>query len=95
MALCLPFSARRKASTYLASEFKPNQEHRWQHDPAPGGERGRQRCCKWKGCAPQFGSSLDPSSFNIAVVLFVGGLAERRQTLGKNDAKNQTIVNVS
>ena len=47
------------------------------------------------GCAPQFGSSLDPSSFNIAVVLFVGGLAERRQTLGKNDAKNQTIVNVS
>ncbi len=44
------------------------------------------------GRTPQFGG-LDPSSFNIAVELFVGGLAERRQTLGKNGAKNQTIVN--
>jgi hypothetical protein len=70
----------------------------------PGGERRRQRCCKWMGRggpaeaavgrAPQFGG-LDPLSFNIAVELFVGGLAERRQTLGKNGAKNQTIVNAS
>ena len=46
------------------------------------------------GRTPQFGG-LDPSSFKIAVELFVGGLAERRQTLGKNGAKNQTIVNAS
>jgi hypothetical protein len=88
------------SSTCLVSEFKPNPKHARQHDPTPAASAvangasdgwGGSPAAAVVGRAPQFPAPIKLQDSGRA---FVGGLAEQGR-LGKNDAKNQTIVNVS